>query len=254
MFTSTERERLLQDLVERARADPRITAVALFGSAALEGQDEWSDIDLALAVVEGVETAAVLDDWTQLMSAQHDVVAQLDISVDTTIYRVFLLPSTLQVDLAFAPAASFRPRGPAFRLLYGSTAAPPDVSSVPEEEDPGVGMGWLYALHARSSLARGRWWQAEYMISGLRDQVLELACRRHGLAASQGRGLHLLPQAFTDRVQTTLVPSVGAHELHLAFSGLVDLFLEEVGHVEPALGHRLSAPLHELVASARPSR
>jgi hypothetical protein len=26
-------------------------------------------------------------------------------------------------------------------------------------------MGWLYALHARSSIARGRVWQAEYMIS-----------------------------------------------------------------------------------------
>jgi hypothetical protein len=44
-----------------------------------------------------------------------------------------------------------------------------------------IGMGWLYALHARSSIARGRVWQAEYMISGMRDQVLALACLRHRL-------------------------------------------------------------------------
>ena len=35
-----------------------------------------------------------------------------------------------------------------------------------------IGMGWLYALHARSSIARGKLWQAEYMISGVRDHAL----------------------------------------------------------------------------------
>ena len=37
-----------------------------------------------------------------------------------------------------------------------------------------VGLDWLYALHARSGIARGRVWQAEYMISGVREQVLAL--------------------------------------------------------------------------------
>ena len=34
--------------------------------------------------------------------------------------------------------------------------------------------------------------QAEYMISGMRDHVLALACLRHGVPAVQGRGEALL--------------------------------------------------------------
>jgi hypothetical protein len=52
-----------------------------------------------------------------------------------------------------------------------------------------IGLGWLYALHARSSIARQRLWQAEYMISGIRDHTLALAFIRHGLPAAHGRGI-----------------------------------------------------------------
>jgi hypothetical protein len=54
-------------------------------------------------------------------------------------------------------------------------------------------MGWLYALHARSSIARGRALQALYMINGIRDQAVSLACLRHGLPPDQGRGADDLP-------------------------------------------------------------
>jgi hypothetical protein len=38
-------------------------------------------------------------------------------------------------------------------------------------------------------------WQAEFMVSAMRDQVLALACLRHGLPAREGRGMDLLPAA-----------------------------------------------------------
>lgn len=51
-----------------------------------------------------------------------------------------------------------------------------------------IGLGWLYALHSRSCIERGKVWQAEYMISAIRDQALALAALRHRLRATQGRG------------------------------------------------------------------
>ncbi|MFC0540430.1 hypothetical protein [Kutzneria chonburiensis] len=47
------------------------------------------------------------------------------------------------------------------------------------------------ALHVRSSIERGRSWQAEHMLGGLRNAVLSLICPRHGVPAVQGRSLHL---------------------------------------------------------------
>jgi hypothetical protein len=48
-------------------------------------------------------------------------------------------------------------------------------------------MAWLYALHVRSSIARTRPLQAEHMLSGMRDNVLALTCKRHDLVSVQGR-------------------------------------------------------------------
>ena len=63
-------------------------------------------------------------DWTARMYAEHGAVHHLDVTSGATLYRVFLLASTLQVDLAFAPAAEFRAIAPTFRLLFGTAAEP----------------------------------------------------------------------------------------------------------------------------------
>ena len=60
-------------------------------------------------------------------------------------------------------------------------------------------------MHARSSIARGRRWQAVYMLNGLRDQVLSLVCLRHGLPTHEGRGIDDLPDEVTERLAGTLV-------------------------------------------------
>src|ERR1700729_2259737 len=173
MFTVEGRERLRTALVSAAGADERITGAALPGSAALGAEDRWSDIDLAFGVAAEADLGQVIADWTGLMYTGHGAVHHVDIVSRRTVYRVFLLASTLQVDLAFAPGADFGATAPPFRLLFGTAVQQPP-SAAPGAADL-IGMGWLYALHARSSLARGRVWQAEYMISGIRDHVLALA-------------------------------------------------------------------------------
>ena len=164
--------------------------------------------------------------------------------LDVTHYRVFLLSSTMQVDLSFWRAADFGPTGPGFRLLFGTAGKPP---AAPAPTVAGlVGMGWLYALHARSSIARGRVWQAEYMVSGVRDQVLALACLRHDLPAVQGRGVDSLPREATTGVAQVLVRSLEIPELKRAFAAVAEALLAEAEQADPGLAHRLSGPLTEL--------
>jgi len=244
MFTEQERASLRDALVAAARADERIGGVALTGSGAVGAEDEWSDIDLAFGLKHGVDQSEVIADWTKMMYDEHEVIHHTDMRSRGTVYRVFLLANTLQVDIAFAPRVEFGARAATFRLLFGEA-----VEQVPFGEPAAVeliGMGWLYALHARSSIARGKVWQAEYMISGLRDQALALACLRLGFPSSQGRGLHLLPQATTAALEPTLVRSVDPTELTRAFRAAVVVLLAEVELVEPAVAARLEGPLREL--------
>ncbi|MGH3573391.1 MAG: nucleotidyltransferase domain-containing protein [Pseudonocardiaceae bacterium] len=246
MFTPTQRERLREGLTSAAHADARITGAAVTGSAAVGREDRWSDIDLALCVAADADRAQVLADWTDRVYRDHAAVHHLDVTRGTTLYRVFLLASTLQVDLAFWSAAEFGAIAPTFRLLFGMAHERPTPPAPAAAEL--IGMGWLYALHARSSIARGRMWQAEYMISGMRDHVLALMCLRHGVPAVQGRGMDLLPSAIIAGLTGALVCSLDIDELRRAFGVISEALLGEIERVDAGLAVRLTGPLNELAS------
>lgn len=253
MFTPEERTRLRDELVARARADERIAGAALTGSAARDAEDRWSDIDLALGLAAGADAGEVMADWTGALYREHGAIDHLDVLSGAVVYRVFLLASTLQVDIAFAPDGEFGPTAPTFRLLFGRAAdrvrAATAAVAGPTAADRAaelIGMAWLYALHARSSLARGRVWQAEYMISGVRDHVLALACVRYGVPAVQGRGMDELPAEVAAGFSAGLVRAAESSELERAFRAVTESLIVEIGLADAGLAGRLSGVLREL--------
>jgi hypothetical protein len=191
---------------------------------------------------------AALADWTAALYRDHRARHHLDVAFGGAIYRVFLLKNTLQVDLAFFPAAEFGATRPSFRLLFGAAVERPPVP--PPAAERLIGYGWLYALHARSSIERGRLWQAEYMVSQVRDHVLALAALRHGLPAEEGRGLDRLPRAATAPLEAALVRALEAAELRRAFGVALGGLRAEIRHADAELAERLEAPLRELTDPA----
>ena len=249
MFTSDERDRLRSGLLEYAAKDQRISGAAITGSAAAGREDRWSDIDLAFGVSDAAELLNVLSDWTAHMYQQHLALHHLDVRSGGWIYRVFLLPSTLQVDLAFVSATEFRALAPTFQLKFGeaneSRQAPP-----PQPGDI-IGLAWLYALHARSCIARQKVWQAEYMISGIRDNALALACIRHGLPAVHGRGMDLLPGGVAAQFEGSFVRLLDTAELSRAFRVVIHGLLSEIRCVDEELAGRLHETLVRLIETPR---
>ena len=225
VFTADERERLRDSLVAAARDDERIVGAAHTGSAALGREDRWSDIDLALSVAAGAAMDDVVADWTRRLYEQHGAVAHHDIWYGATRFRVFLLADSLQVDLAFWREGEFGAIGPTFRLIFGTPAPNPPLAALNPRDLTGIGMAWLYALHVRSSLARGRLQQAENMLNGMREQ---------------------LPREVTEPVAEGLVETLDAAELARAFAAMVELLVREVEQVDVELARRLTPTLMAL--------
>lgn len=84
------------------------------------------------------------------------------------------------------------------------------------------------------------------MVSGVRDQVLALACLRHGLPSVQGRGMDGLPAVSTAALTAGLVRSLDLTELRRVFSVVNEALLDETEQVDPGLARRLAAPVREL--------
>jgi predicted nucleotidyltransferase len=250
MFTPASRAALRDWLIGMARTDRRVTAAAVLGSGARGREDRWSDIDLALRLAHGEDAVAVADSWAVVLGRQVRPVAHLDLWARGGLYRVFLLPDTLQVDVSFWSADAFAAHGPAFRLVFGEANEPAHLAA--PSARTALGMAWLYALHARSSIARGRAWQAVYMVNTVRDHVVQLACLRHGLPAVQGRGVDDLPAVETARLRATLPRSTDGAELRRAFAEVAAVLVAEARYVDPDGVEGLERVLAELVRTSNP--
>jgi hypothetical protein len=245
MFTVEYRNQVRDRVLALAASDTRVIAGAVVGSLALSEGDRWSDLDLTFAVADGVPVADVLSDWTVVIVRELDAIQLFDLPSEASIYRVFLLPGCLQFDLSFTPAAAFGARGPSFRLLFGNSIERPYV---PEPNPPELcGYAVHHALRARFCIERGRYWQAEYWISGVRDYGLSLACRRRDLPARNGRGFDALPLDVRDAFAGSLVRSLERDELLRALSVAIDALLRESEQVRDVAAP-IELQLRELTA------
>ena len=178
VFSVKEREALRTRLARFAEADEQISAAALLGSAARDELDQWSDIDLALRLVPDAEPELVADVWAARVADTEQVVDQLDIRASGALYRVLLLASSLQVDLSFWPHERPLTGGAPVAVLFGEVpVAPVEPVDGLDESRSAVRMGWLFALHVRSALGRGRCWQAVGMLESIRNVLVGLYCR-----------------------------------------------------------------------------
>jgi hypothetical protein len=230
MFTTEERNRVRESLLAMARADNRVVAGAEVGASAQGGGDRWSDLDLAFGLGDGARAVDVFGDWTADLGEIYGAVQLFDLPFASSLFRVFLFPGCLQVDLSLTPGASFGALGPKFKLLFGS--ATEGHTPTPSTAAHLFGLAAHHAVRARISIERDRVWQAEYWISGLRDQALSLACRLRGLPA-EGRGFDDLPPQLLGRFKPAIVRSLDRGELLRALGAAVDGLLEVARDDDP---------------------
>jgi hypothetical protein len=250
MFTEQDRDRVYEGVLTWARSDPRVVAAAVVGSLATRPGDRWSDLDLTFGVSDEASIPEVLNTWSERLSQTFDAAALFDLPSGGAIYRVFLLRGCLQVDLSFAPASQFGAIGPDFRLLFGSAVSKPHVGP-PSARDL-FGYAVHHAVRARICIERGRLWQAEYWISGLRDNAMSLACRRRGLPAYYGRGFDELPAELRSHAEGALVRALQTETLAKALQCGVELLLAESGEAGD-LPSNVEARLREFTTRQAPT-
>lgn len=241
MYTAAERESVRQRLLELARQDPAVTGAAIIGSAAGGEEDQWSDVDLVFAVTSVTSGTAGLDEalqrWKDLVYQEFQAIHDWDLPAGPSVYRVFLLESGLEVDIGFTPAELFGAKGPRWQTVFGETVRHPEppAAGVPAM----IGFGWHHVLRGRACIDRGKAWQAERWISGVRDQVIAMACAREGYVTNDAKGAHELPGDITKPLEAALVRDLSTAELRRAHEAATEAFLAETERHDPHLANRL---------------
>jgi hypothetical protein len=240
-FTVEYRDRVQQRVLEMARRDSRIVAGAIVGSLANGGGDRWSDLDLTFGLAKDVMPAEILADWSREIQQEFGAAHLFDLPFRSSLYRVFLFPGNLQVDLSFTPGAEFGAITPKFELLFGA-AVKRDPVAPPSARDL-FGLAVHHVVRARICIERGRLMEAEHLIHDTRDQVLALACLQQGIEHRYGRGFDRLPEDLRSRAEAAMVCAIAAPELLRALGETIDMLLE--------MGKRSSERLPDVEADLR---
>jgi hypothetical protein len=243
VFTVSQRDHVREWVFTRAAADQRIVAGAVVGSLAKDKGDRWSDLDLMLGVADDVAVPDVLESWSQAIIDEFDAVHLFDLASESVIYRVFLLPHCLELDLSFTPASEFAPAGPDVDVAFGEVVERQEDAPTSAREL--LGYAVHHVLHARAAIERGHHWKAEYWISAVRDHALHLACLRRGLDGWYARDFDRLPADVLEPCNAALVRSLDTHELNRALASAVAALLLEDAEVEDMI-RRFRTQLREL--------
>ncbi len=246
MFTAEQRDHVRNYVLAMAQTDPRVSGGALIGSTAGGTGDNWSDIDITFGIAAGHAIETVIDDWTRILEREFGVLDHFDLHSGSSIYRVFLLPDGLEIDVSVTPEGDFAVYGPHFRTLFGSVqqlkaTPPPDTRHI-------IGLSWHHVFHARSSIERNKPWRAEYWISEVRNHTIALACIRLGESSVHGRGVDKLPTTVTNPFADTLVRSLDEPELRRALAAVTLCLIAEIEKWDAALCTRLKPLLQEFGA------
>ena len=248
MFTAAERDQVRDRIIEMAKRDPRVMAGALIGSTAADVGDRWSDIDITFGIQDGTSLRDVLDDWTAWFDNELGALQHWDLPFGPSIYRVFLLPGGLEVDVSVTPQQEFHPRSPRWRTLFGT---PGEMQpSPPADPHYLIGQAWHLVTHSRAAIERGKPWFAEYCISALRDHTLALMCLRLGESTAYAKGVDRLPTHVTTPVAAALVRALDEAELRRALAAATACFITELETWDAALCARLKPILQEFGTDA----
>jgi hypothetical protein len=198
-------------LLAQARQDRRIASGAITGSAASGREDDWSDIDLAFGIATGASLMQVLSDWTAHMYDRNSAVHHVDTRFGDWFYRTFLLPNTLQVDLAFVPSDHFQALGPRFKVVFGAANEPANFERPTSVQTNAACLAAIAC--ATACIAKRASWQADYFLGIARDNALVSACLDYDLPYHHGRGFDLLPAGIKATFESAFATTLDGNEL-----------------------------------------
>jgi predicted nucleotidyltransferase len=221
----------LQRCVERLKTDPRIVGIAAGGSFVTNSMDEFSDLDLIIAVepmhqaevmVERMSIAASLGDLLAAFTGEH-------VGEPRVLICLYAAP-LLHVDLKFVSLDDLATRVEDPFVLWErdgrvSSALTRGKAKYPSRSPEWIeDRFWIWVHYAATKIARGELFEAIEFLSFLRLTVLgPLALARVGARPSGVRKIETAAPVFALELERTIATHDAADCLR-ALRACVDLY------------------------------
>jgi hypothetical protein len=232
-----QHQAILRAIVEHYENDPRILAVAVFGSLGRGNWDEHSDIDLDVVIVDQVNIN-VVEELTQLCLTFGPLAEHLAVIVpDDTGAGDVVFESLLQLSVRYHPLATTHPnivdslQVLTGRIDHAAIAAAGSANRRPcKPVEETLAECVRYAAVADIALQRHRLWDAVEVLHRLRISLMELYTLTHG-----GQRPWQFFQANADPdIQAQLgrtLPQYSLVSVQAALGRCLDILEHDLGHL-----------------------
>lgn len=254
---NSQHQAVLKALVTHYAGDPRVLAVALFGSLVRGNWDRYSDLDLDIVIADGVEVHVV------------DEAERIDVSFSHIDERVALvvpdgrdavdivLASLLGLSIRYHPLATTSPNIVDSLLVLSGIidVATIKAAGLARQQPNDRSTSYLldaclrYAVEVNHNLHRNRPWQAIEALHRMRSLIMELFARTQNKARSVRTFEAQAEKDLQSRLGTTLARyDLGSIQLALMrFLDILECDLEPLTNGEV----RLTAAHHEVLCQVR---
>ena len=233
----TAHQQLLSDIIRVLSADKRIDAIGASGSFARNNMDQYSDLDLVIAIepafvdammAERFELVNAVPGYIQGFTGEH-------VGEPRLIIALYELPnsnpSLVHVDFKFVSLTDAAQRVDNTQVIWERSSSLSDIYASTEYAYPQPDCQWIenrfwiWVHYGAGKIARGEYFEALEFLSFLRTVVLSpLALQQASLTPSGVRTIEKRLPAFAAELKQTLA-TAERDSLIPAFEACIALYL-----------------------------
>ncbi|WP_114764978.1 nucleotidyltransferase domain-containing protein [Vibrio rhodolitus] len=230
----TSHQTLLEQLVQVLSQDSRICGIGCSGSYASDSMDQYSDLDLVIAIEP--------EHYPEVMAQRFEILTQFEqllaaftgehVGEPRLIVSVFDCAEVLHVDFKFVALPDAAQRVDDTQVLWQKGTLLSDVFATAKPQYPQPNPQWIedrfwvWMHYAATKIARGEYFETLEFLSFLRQNVLSpLALKQAGLTPSGVRTIEKrLPEFSAKLLKTVAMPEKAS--LTSALEQCVAIYLE----------------------------
>jgi len=243
MFTSVQRQEVLEKLVDMFKERDEISAVILVGSASYGFRDEFSDVDIALVYNENCTLDSVFQKTFEDINSEYNVAVCLN-QLGRSL-QVILLDSYLELDIGYYTFSSLCARRGEYKVVYDKTNSVKELmdSSWNENKDKNMGTTanvdignelfktdanlWYNIIHTVNAFNRGEKYRCYFELEELRNNIVSLIGKRNNIETKRFRSLHKLSNEQKEKIDLLFLYPEKAEQLKEILCLVLDMFYEE---------------------------
>lgn len=219
VFTEADRKSVLEYIISFAKQNEHIIALVAVGSGAVGYVDQFSDIDLVVALDKDENMDAVMGYVTaQLRKRLRFIYFK---QMPQSRLQVFLSDNYLEIDIgygAYTRAAAHRERwkvlfdksgtvDAAMRDYWNKNKLDPKTDEHDRKLRVCANAVWSHLMHAAVAIKRMQFWRAFAELECARNLYIPLLGCQYSLDMERGRDLDKLPEIELNVLKKTLVTS-----------------------------------------------